>query len=97
MAEVSREVVEHVALLARLELSDAEVGRLQVEMGRILEHAERLQEIDTTDIEGTSHVLPITNVYRANDEVGESLPPEEAVANAPDSSENLFRVPRIVE
>ena len=97
MAKVSREVVEHVALLARLELSDEEIGRLQVEMGRILEHAERLQEIDTTDIEGTSHVLPITNVYRASDEVGESLTPEEAIANAPDSSENLFRVPRIVE
>ena len=90
-------MVEHVALLARLELSDEEIARLQHEMGRILEHAERLQEIDTTDIEGTSHVLPITNVYRESDAVGESLPPEEAVANAPDSSENLFRVPRIVE
>ncbi len=97
MADVSREVVEHVALLARLELSEEEVSRLEHEMGRILEHANKLQDVNTDEIEGTTHVLPITNVFRAGDEVGDSLPAEEAVANAPQSTENLFRVPRIVE
>ncbi|MEA3401798.1 MAG: Asp-tRNA(Asn)/Glu-tRNA(Gln) amidotransferase subunit GatC [Armatimonadota bacterium] len=96
MADVSREVVEHVALLARLALSDEEKDRLQHELGRILEHADRLQQIDTDDIEGTSHVIPMTNVFR-EDELGESLDVEEVVSNAPDAAEEFFRVPRIVE
>ncbi len=96
MPDVSRKVVEHVATLARLDLSDEEIDRLQHEMGRILEHADKLQEVDTDDIEGTSHVIPMTNVYR-EDEVGESLTPEEVVANAPDAAEEFFKVPRIVE
>ena len=96
MPDVSREVVEHVATLARLELSAEEVDRLQHEMGRILEHADKLQEVETDDIQGTSHVIPMTNVYR-EDEAGQSLTPEEVVANSPDSAEEFFRVPRIVE
>jgi aspartyl-tRNA(Asn)/glutamyl-tRNA(Gln) amidotransferase subunit C len=96
MPDVSREVVEHVASLAKLDLSDEEIDRLQTEMGRILEHADKLQEVDTDDIQGTSHVIPMTNVYR-EDEVGQSLTPEEVVANAPDSAEEFFKVPRIVE
>jgi aspartyl-tRNA(Asn)/glutamyl-tRNA(Gln) amidotransferase subunit C len=96
MPDVSREVVEHVANLAKLDLSDEEIDRLQNEMGRILEHADKLQEVDTDDIQGTSHVIPMTNVYR-EDEVGQSLTPEEVVANAPDSAEEFFKVPRIVE
>ena len=96
MPDVSREVVEHVANLAKLDLSDEEIDRLQNEMGRILEHADKLQAVDTDDIEGTSHVIPMTNVYR-EDEVGQSLTPEEVVANAPDSAEEFFKVPRIVE
>lgn len=96
MPDVSREVVEHVATLARLDLSDEEVERLQKEMGRILEHADKLQEVNTDDIQGTSHVIPMTNVYR-EDEVGQSLTPEEVVANAPDAAEEFFKVPRIVE
>lgn len=96
MPDVSREVVEHVSTLARLALSDDEISRLQKEMGRILEHADRLQAVDTDDIQGTSHVIPMTNVYR-EDEVGQSLTPEEVVANAPDAAEEFFKVPRIVE
>lgn len=96
MPDVSREVVEHVALLARLALSDAEKDRLQKELGRILEHADKLQAIDVSGVEGTSHVIPMTNVFR-EDEVGESLDPEEVVANAPDAADAFFRVPRIVE
>ncbi|MGI5817962.1 MAG: Asp-tRNA(Asn)/Glu-tRNA(Gln) amidotransferase subunit GatC [Armatimonadota bacterium] len=96
MPDVSREVVEHVATLARLALSDEEIDRLQNEMGRILEHADKLQDVNVDDIQGTSHVIPMTNVYR-EDEVGESLTPDEVVANAPDSAEHFFKVPRIVE
>ena len=96
MPDVSREVVEHVAMLARLALSEEEIQRLQKELGRILEHADRLQAIDVEGVEGTSHVIPMTNVFR-EDEVGESLEPGEVVANAPDAADDFFRVPRIVE
>jgi len=96
MPDVSREVVEHVAMLARLAVTEAEKDRLQKELGRILEHADRLQAIDVEGVEGTSHVIPMTNVFR-EDEVGESLDPEEVVANAPDAADDFFRVPRIVE
>ena len=96
MPDVAREVVEHVSTLARLALSNEEIDRLQHEMGRILEHADRLQDVDTEQIEGTSHVIPMTNVYR-EDQVGESLTPDEVVANAPDEGEHFFKVPRIVE
>ncbi len=96
MADVSREVVEHVAMLARLQLTEDESDRLQKELGRILEYADKLQAIDTDEVEGTSHVIPMTNVYR-EDQVGVSLDVEEVVANAPDAAEDFFRVPRIVE
>ncbi len=96
MPDVSREVVEHVAMLARLALSEGEIQRLQKELGRILEHADRLQAIDVEGVEGTAHVIPMTNVFR-EDEVGESLEPGEVVANAPDAADDFFRVPRIVE
>ena len=96
MPDVAREVVEHVSTLARLALSSEEIDRLQHEMGRILEHADKLQAVNTDEIQGTSHVIPMTNVYR-EDQVGESLTPEEVVGNAPDSADDFFKVPRIVE
>lgn len=96
MPDVSREVVEHVAMLARLALNEEELQRLQKELGRILEHADKLQAIDIEGVEGTSHVIPMTNVFR-EDVVGESLSPDEVVANAPDAADEFFRVPRIVE
>lgn len=97
MAEIKREEVLHVANnLARLALSDAEVSRLQYELGRIMGYFRELQEINTDDVPITSHVLPMTNVLR-EDEVGESLPQEEVLDNAPDKVEGFFRVPRILE
>ena len=96
MPDVSREVVEHVSMLARLALSSEEINRLQHEMGRILEHADKLQAVNTAAIPGISHVIPMTNVYREG-QVGPSLTPEEVVANAPESADEFFRVPRTVE
>ncbi len=96
MPDVARDVVEHVSTLARLALSSEEIDRLQHEMGRILEHADKLQAVNTDEIQGTSHVIPMTNVYR-EDQVGESLTPEEVVGNAPDAADDFFKVPRIVE
>ena len=96
MARITREEVLHVAGLARLALNEEEIQRLQYELGRILEHFQKLQELDTENVPITSHVLPMTNVFR-EDKPGPSLPREDVLANAPDQVEGFFRVPRIIE
>lgn len=97
MARITREEVLHVANnLARLALDEDEVKRLQYELGRIIEYFQQLQELDTEDVEITSHVVPMINVFR-EDEVGPSLDREKVLANAPDRIEGFFRVPRIIE
>ena len=96
MARITREEVLHVAGLARLALNEEEIQRLQYELGRILEHFQKLQELDTENVPITSHVLPMTNVFR-DDTPGPSLPREDVLANAPDQVEGFFRVPRIIE
>jgi len=96
MAEVSREEVEHVAQLARMALTSQDLERVGTELNRILEHFNRLQELDTEDVAPTSHAIPMTNVFR-EDQVGESLSVEDVVENAPERSDDFFRVPRIVE
>jgi len=93
---LSREEVEHVALLARLHLSEEEIERHTHHLNRILEAFRTLQELDTEEVEPTSHVLPMSNVFRP-DEVWPGLPREEALANAPDHDGAFFRVPRVVE
>jgi len=93
---LSPEEVEHVALLARLDLSEEEKERYTEELNQILAHFGKLDELDTTGVPPTSHVIPMTNVFR-NDEVKPSLPVEEVVANAPDATDDSFRVPRVVE
>ena len=96
MARITREEVLHVAGLARLALSEEEIQRLQYELGRILDHFQKLQELDTENVPITSHVLPMTNVFR-EDKPGPSLPRDDVLANAPDQVEGFFRVPRIIE
>ena len=96
MARITRDEVLHVAGLARLALSEEEIQRLQYELGRILDHFQKLQELDTENVPITSHVLPMTNVFR-QDKPGPSLPRDEVLANAPDQVEGFFRVPRIIE
>ena len=93
---ISREQVEHVARLARLELTEAEKESYTIQLGRILEHIGKLRELDTSGVEPTSHVIPLTNVLR-EDEVRPGLSREEALANAPDAVDGFFRVPRITE
>jgi aspartyl-tRNA(Asn)/glutamyl-tRNA(Gln) amidotransferase subunit C len=96
MPAISLDEVKHVARLAHLELSEEELVRCSHELNRILEHFRALQEIDTTGVPITSHAIPMLNVYR-EDVVGESLPTEAVVANAPDGVDEFFRVPRIIE
>jgi len=96
MPSISREEVQHVAKLAHLALTDEELDSVGRDLNRILEYFKVLQELDTTDVPLTSHAVPMINVYR-EDEVGQSLPNEDVVANAPDGIDEFFRVPRIVE
>ena len=93
---IDRAAVDHVARLARLDLSDEERERMRVELSQILEHAGRIQALDLDAVEATSHSIPLKNVMR-KDEVRPSLPQEEALRNAPASEDGRFKVPRIIE
>jgi len=93
---LDRKAVDHVARLARLDLSEAERDRMQAELTNILEHAERIQALDLDGVEPTAHAVPIINAIRA-DEVTPSLTQDEALANAPEAEDGRFRVPRIIE
>ena len=93
---LSREEVEHVALLGRLKLSDDEVGRFTEQMNTILGYFAQLQAADTSHIAATTHVVPMTNVLR-DDCARPSLAPDTSLANAPERLGELFKVPRVVE
>jgi aspartyl-tRNA(Asn)/glutamyl-tRNA(Gln) amidotransferase subunit C len=89
---IDREQVLHVARLARLELSEDEVERMASELSGILEHVDRIAELDLEDVEPTTHVVALENVWRADEPVP-SLPRERALEQAPDPAEGAFRVP----
>jgi aspartyl-tRNA(Asn)/glutamyl-tRNA(Gln) amidotransferase subunit C len=89
---ISRDDVLHVARLARLELSDAEVDRFGEQLSAILDAVSKVQELDLADVPPTSHPLDVVNVWR-EDEPRPSLPVEEALANAPARRDDLFEVP----
>jgi aspartyl-tRNA(Asn)/glutamyl-tRNA(Gln) amidotransferase subunit C len=93
---ISMKDVEHVARLARLELSAAEKERMRKELDGILSYIDKLRAVDTRGVEPTSHAVPLTNVMRDDTEVA-SLPQDEMLANAPDRHGELFRVPKIIE
>jgi aspartyl-tRNA(Asn)/glutamyl-tRNA(Gln) amidotransferase subunit C len=89
---IDREQVLHVAKLARLRLSDEEVERMSDELSSILEHVERITELDLQGVEPTSHVVDVENVLRP-DEPRPSWPRERILAPAPDATDDGFRVP----
>jgi aspartyl-tRNA(Asn)/glutamyl-tRNA(Gln) amidotransferase subunit C len=94
--KISKEQVEHVAKLARLAMGEEEKELFTRQLGDILTYIEKLEELDTTKVEPTSHVIPIKNVFR-EDETRPCLSREEILKNAPDRTEEYFRVPRIIE
>jgi aspartyl-tRNA(Asn)/glutamyl-tRNA(Gln) amidotransferase subunit C len=97
MAErVSTDMVRHVAMLSRLELSEEEVRHFETDLNNILSYVEKLGELDTSDVPPTSHSLPLSNVFR-EDEVRPSLSNEEALANAPEHEDGCFRVPMVIQ
>lgn len=94
--EITQKEVEHVAKLARLELSEDEKVTFARQLSGILNYMDQLRSLDTTGVEPTATVLPADNIVR-EDQVHPSLPRDKALANAPDQAEGFFRVPRILE
>ena len=89
---IDRDQVLHVARLARLELGEDEVSRMAAELSKILDHIERIGELDLEGVPPTSHVIEVSNALRA-DEPRPSLPRDVALASAPDVADDGFRVP----
>ena len=94
--KLSNEDVLNIARLARLGLTEAEVERLREQLSHLLEHFEVLQQVDTTDVPPTAHSIVLQTVVR-DDEVAESLPPDQILANAPQKEEGFFRVKAVLE
>ena len=94
--KLSREEVLHIALLARLGLTEEEVDRLSEQLSNILENFEVLQQVDTSDVPPTAQSIALQNVV-SDDEVTSSLPQSQVLANAPQKEENFFRVRAVLE
>jgi aspartyl-tRNA(Asn)/glutamyl-tRNA(Gln) amidotransferase subunit C len=92
---ITRDEVAHLAHLARIDLSDAELDHLAPQLQVILEAVASVSTVAAEDIPPTSHAVPLTNVFRA-DEVRPSLTAEEVLAGAPEAEDQRFRVPRIL-
>ena len=94
--KINKETIEHIAVLARLTLSEEEKDLFGLQLSGILDYMEKLNELDTRDVELTSHVLFLSNVMR-DDSPQSSLPVQEALMNAPAHTEKFYRVPRIID
>jgi len=93
---ISRDVVEHVAQLAHLGLEPDEVDEMTSQLSSVLDHISRLQEVDTSEVPPTSHVVTLQNIMR-DDEVIPSWPPNDVLANAPRRVDDLFEVQAIFD
>lgn len=96
MAVISRAEVAHLARLSRLAVTDEELDRFAGQLDVILNAVQRVGEVAAADIPPTSHSVPLTNVLR-EDVVAPCLSREDALAGAPDTAEDRFRVPRILD
>ncbi len=94
-AKITRQEVRHVALLARLELSEAEEERMTGQLNSILDYMDKLNELETKDIEPTTHAIQLQNVFRA-DLVQPSLDRKDSLANAPGNDGVNFVVPKVI-
>ncbi len=94
---ITEDVVRYVARLSRLRLGEKDLARFQSQLSRILDYIAQLNEVDTEGVQPTTHVLSsMRNVFR-EDELKESLSPEEALSNAPARKENFFEVPKVIK
>lgn len=96
MSRISKEEVKHVANLARLAITEEETEMFTTQLDAIISFAEQLNELDTTGVESTTHVLEMKNILR-EDKAEKGLPVEDVVKNAPDHKDGYIRVPSILE
>ncbi len=92
---IDEALVRHVGKLSRIALSDAEVALFGAQLAEILAYVDKLQQLDTTDVEPMAHALEMRNVLQ-EDRLHESLSAEQALANAPDRHDDLFQVPKVL-
>ncbi len=92
---ISRRDIEKVALLARLQLDETELGTMTDQLAKIVEYVDLLAEVDTNGIEPMAHAIEVTNVFQ-DDEVRPSLPREDALANAPHHDDRGYLVPAVL-
>jgi aspartyl-tRNA(Asn)/glutamyl-tRNA(Gln) amidotransferase subunit C len=92
---VSRKDVEHIAELARLKFNEDELENFTNQLNEILTYVEKLDELDTENVEPLSHPVENNNVFR-DDIVKPSVPKDEALKNSPEKDENFFRVPKVI-
>ena len=93
---ITNETIDHVAVLAKLELTGQEREEARRDMCRMLDYIDKLNELDTAGVEPMSHAFPLTNVFR-EDEVTEGDGRRETLQNAPEAREDMFVVPRTFE
>jgi len=93
---ITKKDVEYVANLSRLELDDADMNNFVPNLQEILSYVAKLNELNTSDVEPTAHVLSLTNVKR-EDEIKSSLSNEEALKSAPETFDGFFLVPPVIE
>jgi aspartyl-tRNA(Asn)/glutamyl-tRNA(Gln) amidotransferase subunit C len=96
MAKVSDLDVAYVARLARINLTDEETELFQKQLGDVLKYAEKLHEVDVSNVEAAAHALPIFNVFR-EDAARDWFTAQQALSNAPRQANGLFIVPKVVE
>ncbi len=93
---IDEKLVRHVAHLSRLTLSESEMVDMRRELSAIVGYIDKLREVDTDGVPDTAHAAGATNVFR-DDEIRESLAPDQALTNAPQSQDNFFRVPKVLD
>ena len=94
--KIARQEVEHVAVLARLALNETELDQVTGQMNQMLGYVETLNELNTDGIVPTAHAVPVENAFR-EDTIRPSIGTEKALKNAPETANNCFRVPKIIE
>lgn len=93
---VTRKEVEHIAELARLELNESELEEYTVQLNKILEYVEKLNELNTEDVQPLSHPVEAVNVFR-EDILKPSIDREDALRNAPSKDDEFFKVPKVID
>ncbi|GAA1965350.1 Asp-tRNA(Asn)/Glu-tRNA(Gln) amidotransferase subunit GatC [Microbacterium deminutum] len=95
MSEITPDLVRHLGVLARIQLSDEEVERLTGQLDVIVDNIAKVSQVATPDVPATSHPIPLENVFRP-DTVGDMLTLEQVLQNAPDAADGRFRVTAIL-